>query len=86
MMSTALILILGIDLELSVITKYDLDKVYEYLKLIDVTTFKVFYLHYALDMTFKEISKYLEINESTIKTSVYRTLKKIRQNLEIGGE
>lgn len=79
-------MILGIDLELNFITKYNLDEVWKYLNFIDATTFKIFYLHYALDMTFKEISNNLGINEATIKTILYRTLKNIRQALENGGK
>ncbi len=36
-------------------------------------------------MTFKEISQELEMNESAIKSSLYRMLKKIRKEC-FGGE
>ena len=52
---------------------------------LDVETAKIFYLHFALDMTFEQISEEMEINESTVKTNLYRMLKKIRKNFS-GGE
>lgn len=42
-------------------------------------------MHFALDMTFEQISEEMEINESTVKTNLYRMLKKIRKNFS-GGE
>lgn len=36
-------------------------------------------------MTFSEISEELKINESTIKSSLYRTLKKVKETF-LGGE
>jgi len=37
------------------------------------------------DMKFKEISEELELNESTVKSSLYRMIKKIKKS-NLGGE
>ena len=76
----------GIDLESDFINKNNIDEIWKLLNSIDITIAKIFYLHYILDMTFKEISIELCLNESTIKTNLYRTLKNIRKKFEIGGE
>ena len=71
---------LGIDIELDFITKENVDKIWRYLNSIDINIAKIFYLYYILDMTFKEISENLELNESTVKTKLYRALKNIKKN------
>lgn len=43
---------------------------------------KIFYLYYELDISIKEISKMLDINESCVKNSIYRTLKKLNLKLK----
>ncbi len=46
----------------------------------------MFYLYFIFDMTFKEISEELEINESTIKSSLYRMIRKIKKSYLGGGK
>ena len=43
---------------------------------------KIFYLHYELDLTLKEIAQALEMNESTVKSKLYRSLKELRKILK----
>lgn len=38
---------------------------------------KIFYLHYKLEFTIKEISESLSISESTIKSIIYRTINEL---------
>lgn len=38
---------------------------------------KIFYLHYKLELSIKEISEVLEVNESYIKNLIYRTIKEL---------
>ena len=76
---------LGIDVEADFISKHNIDQIWEYVKSENVNTAKVFYLHFILDMTFKEISKELEVNESSIKSSLYRMLEKVKK-IYFGGE
>ena len=46
---------------------------------------KVFYLYYKLEISIKEISNYLKVNESYIKNLIYRTLKELQDNFGNGG-
>lgn len=46
---------------------------------------KVFYLHYKLELSIKEISELLKSNESYIKNLIYRTLKELQDNFGDGG-
>lgn len=46
---------------------------------------KVFYLYYKFELSIKEISKYLNVNESYIKNLIYRTLKELQDNFGNGG-
>ena len=45
----------------------------------DICVAKIFYFHFILGMTFDEISKELEINVSSVKSTLYRMLKNIRK-------
>ena len=46
---------------------------------------RVFYLYYSLDLSIKEISKELKVNESYIKNLIYRTLKELQEKFGNGG-
>lgn len=76
---------LGIDIELEFITKDNIDSIWKYIKSINVDVAKIFYMYYVLDMTFNQISKELNINESTIKSNLYRTLKRVKE-VFLGGD
>lgn len=61
-----------------IIKKYDWDTIWKYIKNMknqDIP--KVFYLHYKLELSIKEISKVLKVSESYIKNLIYRTLKEL---------
>lgn len=45
---------------------------------------KVFYLYYQMDLSIKEISKVLNVNESYIKNLIYRTLKELQSKFGNG--
>ena len=75
-----LIQIHGIDIEANFINKHNISVIWNYLKRKDVNTAKIFYLYFVQEMTLKEISQELEQNESTIKSNLYRTLKKLRKD------
>lgn len=77
--------ILGIDIESEFITKDNIDKIWKYINSINTDTAKIFYLYFILDMTLKEISEELKINESTIKSNLYRMLKNVKKTF-LGGE
>ena len=65
-----------IDIEASLLDKYDTDFVWEYLKSKKVIIFKVFYLYFNLEMSIKEISKCLNLTESNVKHYLYRTIRR----------
>ncbi len=65
-----------IDIETSLLDKYDTDFVWEYLKSKKVIIFKVFYLYFNLEMSIKEISKCLNLTESNVKHYLYRTIRR----------
>lgn len=76
---------LGIDIELEFITKDNIDSIWKYIKSINVDVAKIFYMYYVLDMTFYEISEKLNINESTVKSNLYRMLKRVKE-VFLGGD
>ncbi|MBR3511611.1 MAG: sigma-70 family RNA polymerase sigma factor [Clostridia bacterium] len=47
---------------------------------------KIFYLYYVLDIKISDIAESMNINESTIKTKIYRTLKELKEKLEKEGD
>ena len=50
-------------MESEYITKDNIYKIWEYINSRDDNIAKVFYLHFILDMTFKQITEELELNE-----------------------
>lgn len=67
-----------IDIEQIILTKSDWKRIWNHLKTKknkDIP--KVFYLHYKLELTIKEIAKELDLNESYIKNLLYRTLNEL---------
>lgn len=69
------------DLEESIITKYNIDKVWEYIKNKELITIKIFYLYYGLGLKISEIAQELGAGESYIKNKIYRTLKELKKYL-----
>lgn len=69
------------DLEQSFITKENVKQVWEYIKSKDLNTIKIFYLYFVFGLKILEISKELDINQSTIKNKIYRTLKEIKNKI-----
>lgn len=65
-----------VDIESSLIDKYDTDFVWEYLKSKKVIIFKVVYLYFKLELTIKEISECLSLTESNVKHYLYRTIRR----------
>lgn len=68
------------DLEANFITKNNIEDIWNYLNKKNILIAKIFYLYYALDYKISEISKELNINESTTKNYIYRTLKDLQKN------
>ena len=66
------------NIEKNMIDKDNLEKIWQYLKNKNIIIFKIFYLYYVDSLTIKEISNHLNINESTVKNYLYRTLKELK--------
>lgn len=75
-----------IDIEKSIINTYDTELVWQYLKNKKVIVFKIFYLYFKLELTIKEVSKYLDVTESNVKYYLYKTLKELNTYLEGEGD
>lgn len=69
------------DLEESIITKYNIDKVWDYIKNKELITIKIFYLYFGLGLKISEIAQELGAGESYIKNKIYRTLKELKKYL-----
>ena len=68
-----------IDIEKIILNTDDLELIWNYLKKKKIIIQKIFYLYYELDLKIKDISKELEITESFVKNSIYRTLKELQE-------
>ena len=71
-----------IDLELQFITKENVEYIWKYIKDKDIKIAKIFYLHYCLDMKISDIAEEMQLNESTVKNYIYRTIKELQKNLK----
>lgn len=69
------------DLEENIITKENVDKIWNYIKGKELIIIKIFYLYYGLGLKISEIAQELEIGESNIKNKIYRTLKELKKYL-----
>ena len=56
-----------IDLERDIVTKENVDKVWEYLKNKDISITKIFYLYYTMDMKIADIAKATGLSEEEIQ-------------------
>ncbi|MCM1052950.1 MAG: sigma-70 family RNA polymerase sigma factor [Ruminococcus sp.] len=74
----------NINIEKEVISKEDINHIWNYLKKKKVIISKIFYLYYYLDYNIKEIAKELNISESNVKNYLYRTLKELNILLSRG--
>lgn len=68
-----------IDVELQFITKDNVEKIWNYVKNKNILIAKIFYCYYYLDMKLNDIAKELQLNESTTKTYLYRTIKELKK-------
>lgn len=58
-------------------------EIYTYLQNENPLTFRVFTLYFKNDMKIKDISKTLNISESTVKNRLYRTIKELKIKFNI---
>ncbi|HCJ41109.1 RNA polymerase sigma factor [uncultured Ruminococcus sp.] len=57
-------------------------EVMEELKKADITAFNIFMLHFGRGMTLKETASALGMEESSVKTKMYRMLKKLKKTVK----
>ncbi len=74
------------NLEKTIINKYDVDRLWEYLKRKKIIIFKIFYLYYYLGLSIREIAKLLNISQSNVKHYIYRTLNELSFLIESEGD
>lgn len=69
----------NINLEKTVMDKFDTELVWKYLKKKNNNIAKIIYLYYYENFTIKEIANSLNLTESKVKNYIYRTLKELRR-------
>lgn len=67
-----------ISLDERIIQQSTIEVAFLYLAQKDELTKKIFYLHYYMDKSIKEIAELLSVKESNVKNRLYRTLKELR--------
>lgn len=70
------------DFTISVEYKEDVEKIMEIANKLNISNQQILRLKLFADYTFKEISKMLQVPESTVKTKYYSTIRKIKKDLE----
>ena len=68
------------------INKNNVEEVWDYLKKKGIIIEKSFYLYYAVGLKISEISKLLNIKESSVKNYIYRTVKELKLTFGEEGE
>lgn len=69
-----------------IINTDNIQKIWKFLRRKKGIIGKIFYLYYYMDLTIKEISVELNINESGIKNYLYRTLKEMNKKFHMKGD
>lgn len=70
-----------INIEEELINKCRLNDIFAEIKKTDLLTQKIITLYYLQDIKIIDIAQMLQINESSVKSKLYRGLEKIRNNL-----
>ena len=76
----------NIDIQKDLITKEDLEFIWNYLKNKKVIIAKVFYLYYYNNLSIKDIAIDLHISESNVKHYLYRTIQELKNILKEKGD
>lgn len=70
------------DVELEVFEKFESERIWQAVNQLNAIERKIIIGKFRFDMTFKEISEQLSINENTIKTTYYRSLQQLKKFLD----
>jgi len=73
-------------LEEDFINESNISLIWDEIKKMEEVTQKIFYLHYVLDLKISDIAKEMNINESTNKTKIYRSLKQLKEKVMKEGD
>ena len=73
-------------LEEDFINESNISLIWDEIRKKEEVTQKIFYLHYVLDLKISDIAKEMNINESTIKTKIYRSLKQLKEKVMKEGD
>ena len=71
-----------IDISRDMVIKASVEEVWNFIKRKPVIISKIFYFYFYLELTIREIASELQLNESTVKNYLYRTIKEIKFELE----
>lgn len=63
---------------------YTYEEIMRNLKNVDEMTYKIFLLHFGHDYTIGKTAKTLGLSESTVKSKMYRALKRLKKEMEEG--
>lgn len=75
-----------INLEADIVTKMNVEEVWNYIKKKDIIVMKIFYLYYYSELKISQIASELNMSESNVKNLLYRTIKDIKTNIKIEGD
>lgn len=75
-----------INIEKTIMMKYDTEIVWNYIKKKRPIISKIFYLYYYLELPILDIARELNISESNVKNYLYRTLKELKTNSQRNGD
>lgn len=70
------------DVELEVFEKFEVDRIWKAVTQLHPLQQKIIVGKFRFNMTFKEIAEQLLVNENTIKSNYYRSLKKLEEYLK----
>jgi RNA polymerase sigma factor, sigma-70 family len=70
-----------LNIEDSFFLKYDIDLIWKEVCKEDLISQKIMSLYFLNDLKLSEIAKLLELNESSVKTKLYRAIKRIKSRL-----
>ena len=76
----------SLDIEIDFITKENVLKIWNYLKLKSDLTANIFYLFYVMELPIKVIANELNMTESNVKNYLYRTKKELKETFMKGGD
>ena len=76
----------SLNIEINFITKENVLKIWNYLKLKGDLTANIFYLFYVMELPIKIIANELNMTESNVKNYLYRTKKELKETFMEGGD